>query len=514
MNFFERMITFFSPSTALRRQAARTHLNILHGSSRSYEGAASSDRIKLWNPLDSSANTEVKGGAVALRKRARELRRNNAYCHRAIQVRTTNVVGSGIKPVFKIDNKRNLKYVNEAWQDWAESSHCDFEGNCSLLGLQAQVMDAVSESGEVFILRQRQGRSQSVPLKLQVLEADYLDHSHNEDRANGSKVRQGIEFNSRGERTAYYFYKSHPGETGTIRHLRTVEKVKVPADRVLHVYEKKRPGQIRGVTFLHPVMIRLRDLDIFQDASLKKQQISACYAAFIHNSTGESLENTYSNKTEWELLEKLDSGTVEMLPNGFDIKFSDPPKTDQYPDFVRTELMSIASGLGITYEALTGDYSNVNFSSARMGFLEFQRNIKMWQNEIMIVRFLEPVFRWFVDALQFAPGARSYNVNPSKIKVTWTTPAREMVDPSKEIPAYRDAVKAGFKSISEVIRQTGYNPDEVFEERSQEIKKLEKLGIKTDSDPSLGNSKTNSNQGNNGNGQEAGNEEEEINDDD
>jgi capsid protein len=75
-----------------------------------------------------------------------------------------------------------------------------------------------------------------------------------------------------------------------------VEKVRITAEKVAHVFDKKRPGQIRGVTFLHPVMIRLRDLDIFQDASLRKQQISACFSAFIYNSTGDTLDNTYSNK--------------------------------------------------------------------------------------------------------------------------------------------------------------------------------------------------------------------------
>jgi lambda family phage portal protein len=234
-------------------------------------------------------------------------------------------------------------------------------------------------------------------------------------------------------------------------------------------------------------MIRLRDLDIFQDASLKKQQISACFSAFIYNATGDTLDNTYSNKTEWELLEKLDSGTIEELPPGRDIKFADPPSSDNYPDFVKTELMSIASGLGITYEALTQDYGNVNFSSARMGFLEFQRNIKRWQNEILITQFLDTVFEWFVDAIQFAPGAQSYNITPDKVRVSWTTPAREMIDPAKEVPAARDAVKAGFKSISEVIRSQGYNPIEVFEERAKELELLKSLGIATDSDPSLSN---------------------------
>lgn len=491
MNFFDKMVFFFSPRLALKRHAARNHLALLGGSQRKYEGASSSGRLKLWNPTDSSANKEIKGDAVTLRKRARELRRNNAYAHRAIQVITTNVVGSGIKPVFETKNKSLTKFIDEAWDQWAEkSTDSDFSEMQSLQGLQSQIMDAVVESGEAFVLRQRLSNAKGIPLQLQVLEADFLDMSHNEDFSGGGKIRQGIEFDRRGKRVAYHFYKNHPGDVKT-----TTEKVKVPVDRVLHIYEKKRPGQIRGVTFLHPVIVRLRDLDVFQDATLQKQQISACYAAFLHNASGDTLDNTYSSETEWEVLEKLDSGTIEHLPPGVDIRFSDPPKSDDYPAFVKTELMSIASGLGITYEALTQDYGNVNFSSARMGFLEFQRNIKRWQNEIMIMQFLNGVFDWFLDAIQFAEGARNLNINPDKIKVRWTTPAREMIDPSKEVPAARDAVKAGFKSISEVVRSLGYNPDEVFEERSKELEKLKKLGITTDSDPAVSQTQK-TNQGN------------------
>jgi capsid protein len=105
MNFFDRMISIFSPRAALKREAARSGLKLLSSSVRKYEGASNSDRLKIWNPSDSSANEEVRGGAVSLRQRARELRRNNAYAHRALQVITTNVVGSGIKPVFKSKTK-------------------------------------------------------------------------------------------------------------------------------------------------------------------------------------------------------------------------------------------------------------------------------------------------------------------------------------------------------------------------------------------------------------------------
>lgn len=487
MNLFDRFISFFSPVSALRRQSARNHLRLISGNMRKYEGASKSNRLSLWNPGDSSASEEVRAGALSLRQRARELRRNNPYAHRIIQVITTNVVGTGIKPVFDIKNKALKKFFTDSWKSWADkSTECDFDDFQNLQGIQSMIMDAVVESGECFIIRKRQPKSKNIPLKLQILEADFLDSSHNEDFDDGRKIRQGIEFSSKGKRIFYHFYKTHPGETPTIKNMsKTQEKVRVPANMVIHAYEKKRPGQIRGVTFLHPIMVRLKDLDIFQDASLKKQQVSACYSAFLYNSTGESLDSTYKEGNQYELLEKLDSGTIEELPPGFDIKFADPPNAEHYPSFIRTELLSIATGAGITYETLTGDYSNVNFSSGRMGFLEFQRNIKRWQNQIMITQCLQTIFMWFVDSIQFSPKASSFNITPDKISVSWTTPAREMIDPSKEIPAYRDSVKAGFKTLSGVIRSMGDNPDEVFKERAEEIKELKELGVSTDSDPSL-----------------------------
>lgn len=471
----------------MRREIQRRQLAITNGQLRKYEGASNSSRLKLWNPGDSSANTEIKGGAAALRQRARELRRNNAYAHRAVQVLTTNVVGAGIKPVFKMPNQALKAFFDESWKKWANNTtQCDWDDCQNLQGIQSQIFDAVVESGECFILRKRLSSSKGVPLKLQILEADFLDTSDNRDLGGGRRIRQGIEFSERGERLAYHFFRNHPGETGTIRTgTKADDKLRIPASQVIHVFEKKRPGQIRGVSWLHPVMVRLRDLDTFQDASLRKQQISACFAAFVYNATGEPLDNVSPNKGDstWDLLEKLDSGTIEHLPPGFDIRFSDPPQSDTYPDFVRTELRSIASGLGITYEELTQDYSNVNFSSGRMGFLSFQRNIKRWQNEIMVTQALNKIFDWFVDSIQFAPGAQNYNINPDKIKVSWTTPAREMIDPSKEVPANQKAVLGGFKTLSEVIRSMGYNPDEVFDERAEELKKLKELGIVTDTVP-------------------------------
>jgi lambda family phage portal protein len=479
LNFLDRFISLFSPTLAVKRQAARVQLKMLSGGQRSYEGASKSNRLKLWTASDSSVNTEVKGGAEELRKRARELRRNNPYAFRAIQVIVSNTVGTGIKPTIKGNNKRLIKQAQMKWQEWAESSKlCDYDAQKNVYGLQSLIMESVVESGECFVIRRKLNRvEKGVPLKIQVLEPDYLAFDLNEDLKNNSKIRQGIEYNGNGERVAYHFYAKHPGDYEYNKN----EKRRVRADNVLHVFKQQRPGQQRGVSFLHPVMVRLKELDIFQDASVKKQQISACFSAFITSQSGMELETTETPKSEWNLLEKLDAGTISELPPDVDIKFASPPSVDFYSDFIKQELFAIAAGLGITYEALTQDYGNVNFSSGRMGFLEFQRNIKNWQNEILITNFMIPLFDWFLDALQFAT---SNDINAYNLSATWTVPAREMIDPAKEINANKEAVKAGFKTISEVLRQLGYNPSDVFEERKEELEILKGLGVNTDTDPS------------------------------
>lgn len=336
-------------------------------------------------------------------------------------------------------------------------------------------MGSVVESGECFIRRRKRFSEDKlpVPMQIQVLECDFLDRSRNAKTKGGNEIINGIEFDSRGRRVAYWFFSEHPGKSVSVA---SVTSNRIPAIDIIHVFKKDRPGQDFGVSWFHPVMHRFRDLDIFEDATLKKQQVSALFAAFVHDS-GEELENDSGLSAEEELLEKLDVGTVEILPHGKEITFSNPPRSTDYAPFVKAQLLSIASGMGITYESLTKDYSNTNYSSSRAANQEMNKNVDKWQDRILINGFLMPLMAWFVEAYELNGG------NATGIKTRWTKPARPLVDPSKEIPANQKAVSAGFNSLSQIIRSQGLDPEVVFKERSEELKKLDELGISTDSDP-------------------------------
>ena len=147
-------------------------------------------------------------------------------------------------------------------------------------------------------------------------------------------------------------------------------------------------------------------------------------------------------------------------------------------DFHRAVLRSVAAGVGVTYESLSGDLSTVNFSSARMGRVEMDRNISGWQWLLLIPQLCNPVARWFMDgwALQDRQATAG-------LRMQWTPPRRILVDPTKEIPALIKSVRAGFDTRSNVIRQLGYDPEPIMDEFMRDAEAADARMLKFDSDP-------------------------------
>ena len=85
----------------------------------------------------------------------------------------------------------------------------------------------------------------------------------------------------KGRRTAYYFYKEHPGERLFFPNY--LDLIRVPADEVMHLFRPLRPGQLRGVPWLANALVRLWELDQYDDAELLRKKFAQCVAE--HGST-------------------------------------------------------------------------------------------------------------------------------------------------------------------------------------------------------------------------------------
>lgn len=462
-NWIDRAIGVVAPSTALRRVKARTLLTSL----RSYEAAGTGRRTSGWHRGGSDANAANGPALSVLREQARDLVRNNSWAAEGLRVVVDNTVGWGIQAKASAAADKTL---TERWRRWSETTECDADGRLSFAGLQALTMRTVVESGEALV-RARGRRPEdglSIPLQLQVLEPDFIDTAKDlQQGPSGGPIIQGVEYDLLGRRVAYWLFEQHPGSNraGGLRSSR-----RIPADRVAHVFFVQRPGQVRGVTWFSAVIANLRDFDEYEDASLMQAKVAALFAAVI---TDDGQGSTIGEPSAEDLrIDTLEPGMIIRTPPGGDAKFGVPPVASDNGFSTRT-LRRIAAGLGATHEDVTGDYSQVNYSSGRMGRNKHNAHVHQWRWNMLVPQLCMPVWSWAMEAASLRTGVD---------QPIWTPPPAGMIDPDKEGLALMRQVRAGMMTFSEMVREQGGDPEEHFDEYATDLARLDKLGIKLDSD--------------------------------
>lgn len=468
---WDRFTLAIAPRWTLNRLRARAAAFV---SKRHYGAAQPGRRTSGWARNYGDANAVIGRALVELRLHARDLVRNNSLAARAVEIITGNTVGWGITPKPVGPNAAAVARTRELWKAWAGTAQCDAEGRLNFYGLQELALRTVVEAGEVLIRRRwrRPEDGFAVPLQIQILEPDFIDSSKESDTSlAGGPIVQGIEFDKLGRRAAYWLFEAHPGSswsTGTSRRVR--------ASELIHVYRTLRPSQCRGVTWLAQTIAPLKDFDEYEDATLLRQKIAACFAAFVVDPNGDA--SALADEHATDPVETFEPGMIHYLKIGEDVKFANPPLVTDESFTVRTA-RKIAAGMSVTYEDLTGDYSQVNFSSARMSRLAHWAHVYKWQWNMLIPQLCDGVFAWFVEAAIVA-GELS---DADSVRAEWSTPPMPMIEPDKEGLAIQRLVRTGARTISEMIREQGKDPEDHFAELAADFKKLDALGLKLDIDP-------------------------------
>jgi lambda family phage portal protein len=308
-----------------------------------------------------------------------------------------------------------------------------------------------------------------------VLEADFLDTSkHGITTPGGGRITYGVETNAIGQRVAYWLYPEHPGNSFLV----TPASVRIPAEGVLHVYKPTRPGAARGASWFAPVLLRMKDFDEFEDATLMKQKIAACLAVILSDVDGTAAPMGAADDED-PTIDWLEPGIIKTVSAGKSIDIVPPPSATDYPAYAEASLRSQAAGLGVTYEDFTGDYAELPFSAARMSRLRIGSQVDDRRWRMLVPQFCDPVWTWAMRAAAVMGLA-----NPDALPVAhWTAPPMPMIEPDKEGLAYQRLIRSSLMTLSEAIRERGYDPDEVFAEAESDNKKLDKHGLVSDSDP-------------------------------
>lgn len=466
----------------------------LFGGTPTYDGVGGGRRALAWSVGNPGAVAALLYSQNELRAKSRDLVRRNAWANAALESYVANAVGTGIKPQSMVKDAVVRESIQSLWRDWTVQA--DAAGLTDFYGVQALACRSMLEGGESLV-RLRYRRPEDglpVALQVQVLEAEHLPVTMNTTAENGNLIRAGIEFDRLGRRVAYHLYRTHP-EDGALAPMSSsggMDTVRIDAAEILHLFRPLRPGQIRGEPWLARALVKLNELDQYDDAELVRKKTAAMFAGFItrvapeDNLMGEGLSDPNG-----VALAGLEPGTMQILEPGEDVKFSQPADVGaSYAEFLRMQFRAVAAAMGVTYEQLTGDLTQVNYSSIRAGLLEFRRRVEAVQHGVLVHQLCRPIWQAFIDqavlegaltlpgyGLKTAPARREY------LSVKWIPQGWQWVDPQKEFKAMVTAIRAGLLSRSEAIASFGYDAEDVDREIAADNARADALGLVFESDP-------------------------------
>jgi len=500
MNFLDRAIGWFSPAAGVRRAHARKVLE------RSFQGAESSRLTNNKRPKNQSADQELLGpfGADSVRAWARALVRDNAYAWNAVDTIVSNVIGSGIdaQSIYETPEGDDVEDVNDyrdsVFAEWCEV--CDVNGQLTFAEMQALAMREMVEAGEVLIRivrtpgKEYRGIRRPVPLALEIIEADRLSLERDTfksgiARAEGTRIVRGVEVDDLGKPIAYWIYPQHPS---TPYAAGNQIPVRVVAKDIIHLFRVDRVGQTRGVSWFAPAMQHIRDMGVYLDNELQASAVAACFTAVIKSDspTGSLLnpEGEDSTDENGNTLEYLEPGLVARLRKDESIEVVNPGRPNSAADpWIQLILRGVAAGIGVSYEALSKDFSKTSYSSSRTSKLEDRPRYKRWQN-YFVAHFCQPIWDEFCNAAanaslnNFPTSAELLDERRKVAPVEWQLPEWEWVDPMSEQQSAESSLKMFMSTYQDELGGRGRSWRATYYQAAKERRLRLKLGLLTETE--------------------------------
>ena len=454
---------------------------------RKFNAADINNLTNSFNSHPTSIDRDLFGRIHILRARSRDLWANNEYAKRFSHQLRSNVVGAhGIKLQVRamlangdMDEVAN-KAIEFAHKRWSKRGNCDVTRKLSRRELENVVVDTVARDGEILI-RRIPGFNNAHGYALQLIEADYLDHRLNEERRDGSSIKMGVELDQWGAPVNYHLHTKNPGDMN----VSTDSKHNVvPADQIIHLFIPLRAHQTRGVPWMHAAMINLWDTGGYREAAIIAARVGAAKMGIFTTPTGGEYKGD-AVAADGSIIMEAEPGHFDQVPEGTTLEKWDPTYPhEQFADFNKAMLRGIAGAVGVAYHTFANDLEGVNFASSRSGILE-ERDMWMLLQTWLIEGLHDTYFpEWLNNAMgmgtvKLPSGVALPARNHIKFAdaATWQGRRWPWVDPKKDMETNQGAVASRFRSTSSVIREAGGDPDEVFAEIADELKKMDVLGI-------------------------------------
>lgn len=459
---------------------------------RMYHHAKASRLTAGFAAPNDSADAQLAASLTTLRARSRALGRDAPYAKRARAIVVNNVIGSGIGMQAAVETTRGERgrindAIEAAWLEWCNADSCHTGGRLHFSDLERLAMAQIFEAGEVLLRwhPERFGRSR-VPLALEVIEPELLADDYEAPQPTGATfIRMGVEVDRFHRPVRFWLRPVHPGEWRQ-RTPGPSTLYAVPADFMFHLYPVARWPQTRGEPWLHAVLRRLDDMDGYSEAEIVAARAAASYMAVIETPEPPAALDDAGAPADFT----LEPGAAKYLAPGEKLASYAPNRPNPNMDpFMRLMLREVAAGVGVSYESLSRDYSQSNYSSSRLALLD-DRDLWRVTQQWFIRAFRAPLHRLFIQQAALAGAidglsVQAYAANPQKFEAVRFKPRGwSWIDPTKEVQAYKDAVRNGFTTTTAVIAATGDGRDleDVLTERRAELDDMQAAGLTFDTD--------------------------------
>ncbi len=427
---------------------------------RSFEGAGAGRRWSGFADMPSAIASMLSSGGT-LARRGRSFAANVGHGASGAEAWTSALVGAGLKVQAR---RAGLAQAFEAWTDEA-----DADGLTDFYGLQAAMARSMVVSGEAFALILPNGQ-------IRQIDPEQVDRNLTQATAAGGCIVHGIEFDAAGRKIAFHVRRDQPG----MPFAASYEIVRVPADRCIHMFRPIFPGQVRGLSWFTPVLLRAADFDRAIDAQLQRQLVASLVTGFVIAPNGDA-GGFFGEQNGPVLQAGLEPGTMQVVPPGHDVRFSEAAAIGaEAIDFLKVTRDEVAAGLGVPSHVLSGDLSRANYSSLRAGLVEWRRRVEAIQHSVIVFQFCRPIWRnWLLQrALAGSPDMAGYFNNPADFEAAkWITPRFDWVDPLKDAEAEIAAIGAGLMSRRQAVAARGYDIEQLDAEIAADNARATGLGL-------------------------------------
>ncbi len=371
--------------TALRDYAG------YHGGAGGFGG-----QLRAWNPPSESADAALLPNFSRGNARADDLVRNNGYAANAVQLHQDHIVGSffrlSYRPSWRFlgigeeEARAFSREVEAARKEFAEDDCCciDAERKRTFTMMIREGVSMHAFNGE--LCAQATWDSDSTRLFRTQFKMVSPKRISNPNNAGDTRnCRAGVRTNDSGAALGYYV--SEDGYPGWMAQKWTYIPRELPGGRpsFIHVFEPLEDGQTRGANVFYSVMEQMKMLDTLQNTQLQSAIVKAMYAATIESELdtqtamdfilGSDSKEQQSKMTGWlgEMASyytaapvRLGGAKVPHLMPGDSLNLQSAQDTDNgYSTFEQSLLRYIAAGLGVSYEQLSRNYSQMSYSTAR-----------------------------------------------------------------------------------------------------------------------------------------------------